>query len=161
VTLDLKLDISAVASSAGFQGLPTFTSRQVNSVIRLRDGETNILAGLIRDSERRGLTGLPGLSSVPILGRIFSRNQVEGQQTDIVMTLTPHVVRRAELSEKDLRSFTLGMGESSPLLYEAPSLPAGGDKPAGEREQPGVGPIRPPQPSASPTPLPRLEGPVS
>lgn len=161
VTLNLKLDISAVASSAGFQGLPTFTSRQVNSTIRLRDGETNILAGLIRDSERRGLTGLPGLSSVPVLGKIFSRNQVEGQQTDIVMTLTPRVVRRAELREKDLRSFMLGTGESSSsLLFEAPSLPAGGDKPA-STEQPGVGPIRPPQAAPSPAPTPRPEGPVS
>lgn len=161
VTLNLKLDISAVASSAGFQGLPTFTSRQVNSIIRLRDGETNILAGLIRDSERRGLTGLPGLSSVPVLGKIFSRNQVEGQQTDIVMTLTPHVVRRAELREKDLRSFMLGRGESSPLLYEAPPVPSSGDKPASDRDQPGTGPIRAPQPAPSPTPLPRIEGPIS
>jgi general secretion pathway protein D len=162
VTLSLKLDISALAAASGFQGLPAFTSRQVTSVIRLRDGETNILAGLIRDSERQSLTGLPGLSSVPFLGRVFSRNQVEGQETDIVMTLTPHVVRRIELGERDLRSFSLGAGEASPLLYEAPSLPAGGDRLPSDKGEPGdapgtSGPIRPPAPSPSPSP----EGPVS
>lgn len=156
VTLSLKLDISAVAASSGFQGLPAFTSRQVTSVIRLRDGETNILAGLIRDSERRALAGLPGLSSVPLLGKVFSRNQVEGQETDIVMTLTPRVVRRTELTERDLRSFSVGTGEASPLLYEAPALPSGGERaPSDKERQPGTsGPIRPPTPAPAPSPSP-------
>ncbi len=162
VTLGLKLDISAISAASGFQGLPAFTSRQVNSVIRLRDGETNVLAGLIRDSERKALAGLPGLSSVPLLGRIFSRNQIEGQETDIVMTLTPRVLRRPELHERDLRSFTLGVGEASPLLYEAPSLPTSGERvPADKPREPGsgLGPIRPP--AASPSPTPGIDGPIS
>jgi len=54
-----------------FQNLPTFNSRTVTSVIRLKDGETNILAGLINDSERHSLTGLPGLASLPIVGRLL------------------------------------------------------------------------------------------
>ena len=74
ITLGLKLDISQVGPP-GYQGLPTFNSRMVTSVIRLKDGETNILAGLIRDTEQRSLTGLPGLASVPFLGRLFARNQ--------------------------------------------------------------------------------------
>ncbi len=147
ITLQLKVDISQVGAP-GYQGLPTFNSRTVTSVIRLKDGETNILAGLIRDSERRSLTGLPGLASVPLLGRIFGRNQDEIEQTDIVMTLTPHVVRRPTLTEEDLRSFQLG-GESSPLLFEVPSMPA----PAGQAplRDPRVEPIRPPAP-AQPAP---------
>jgi general secretion pathway protein D len=135
------VDISQVGAP-GYQGLPTFNSRTVTSVIRLKDGETNILAGLIRDSERRSLTGIPGLASVPVLGRIFARNQDEVEQTDIVMTLTPHVVRRPTLTEDDLRSFQLG-GESSPLLFEAPTMaPA----PAGTPplREPRPEPIRPP-----------------
>ncbi|MFI5007269.1 MAG: secretin N-terminal domain-containing protein, partial [Solirubrobacterales bacterium] len=122
VSLQLKLDISAVGAP-GYQGLPTFNSRTLTSVIRLKDGETNILAGLIRDDERTSLTGLPGLASVPFLGRLFAKNRTENVQTDIVMTLTPHVVRRSELKEEDLRSFLVG-GESSPLLFGAPTTPA-------------------------------------
>jgi general secretion pathway protein D len=148
VTLALKLDISAVGP-AGYQGLPTFNSRTLTSVIRLRDGETNILAGLISDSERTSLSGVPGLASIPFLGRLFARNRKEVTETDIVMTLTPHVVSRPEIKEEELRSFLVG-GENSPLLFEAPpsTLPAGAPK----SEPPRVEPIRPPAPSPSPPP---------
>ena len=140
VSLQLKLEISAVGP-AGFQGLPTFNSRTLTSVIRLKDGETNILAGLIRDDERTSLTGIPGLASIPILGRLFARNRTDTQQTDIVMTLTPHVVRRPELTEEDLRSFLVG-GEITPLMFEVPpsAPPAAPPRP----ETPRIEPIRPP-----------------
>jgi general secretion pathway protein D len=151
VSLNLKIDISS-QGPAGFQGLPTFNSRTVTSVIRLRDGETSMLAGLISDQERTSLTGLPGLASVPILGRIFSRNKAEVTETDIVMTLTPHVVRRPALTEEDLRSFQLG-GESSPVLFEAPTVPPFQTPPKPSPEPPKVEPIRPPAqpPPANPT----------
>jgi general secretion pathway protein D len=141
VTLQLKLDISAVGTP-GYQGLPTFNSRTVNSTIRLRDGETNMLAGLILDNERRGLTGLPGVASIPFIGRLFARNKDEAQQTDIVMTLTPHVIRRTEIGERDLRSFLVG-GEASPFLFEVPAqqpAPAPGTR----TDAPRIEPIRPP-----------------
>jgi general secretion pathway protein D len=126
----------------GFQGLPTFNSRTLTSVIRLRDGETNILAGLISDSERTSLSGVPGLASIPFLGRLFARNKTEVTETDIVMTLTPHVLSRPDIREEELRSFLVG-GESSPLLFEAPpNPPAAQPKP----EAPRVEPIRPPAP---------------
>jgi general secretion pathway protein D len=155
VTLELKLDISAVGP-AGYQGLPTFNSRVVNSTIRLRDGETNLLAGLILDSERYGLTGLPGVADIPIIGRLFGRNQEEAAQTDIVMTLTPHVLRRPEITEDDLRSFLVG-GEPSPFVFEptAPQNPRPTPSEPPEKapeEPPRIEPIRPPSPTPSPYP---------
>jgi len=153
VSLNLKIDISS-QGPAGFQGLPTFNSRTVTSVIRLKDGETSMLAGLISDQERTSLTGLPGLASVPILGRIFSRNKAEVTETDIVMTLTPHVVRRPALTEEDLRSFQLG-GESAPVLFEAPSVPPFQTPPKPSPEPPKVEPIRPPAQPPPPNPTER------
>jgi general secretion pathway protein D len=150
VTLALKLEISSLGSL--FQNNPTFRSRTVNTVIRLKDGETNILAGLISDEERNSLTGLPGLASIPLLGRLFSRNSKQADETDIVMTLTPHVVRRAELNEEDLRSFSLG-SETSPLLYEAPAITPILPSPR-PTEPPKVEPIRPPSPVPAPSPSP-------
>ena len=64
VTLALKVAVTSI-SGTGFGGLPTFGNREINTVIRLRDGETNMLAGLIRDDERRSLDGIPGLSDMP------------------------------------------------------------------------------------------------
>src|SRR4029077_20418044 len=70
-TLAWKLEISQVGPL--FQNLPTFNSRTVSSQIRLKDGETNIIAGLINDSERHSLTGIPGIANLPIIGRLFAR----------------------------------------------------------------------------------------
>jgi general secretion pathway protein D len=142
VSLQLKLEISAVGA-AGYQGLPTFNNRTVNSTIRLRDGETNVLAGLILDNERRGLTGLPGVASIPLIGRLFAKNRDEAQQTDIVMTLTPHIIRRTEIDETDLRSFLVG-GEPSPFVFETPPVTTPTPAPAPVPERPKIEPIRPP-----------------
>jgi general secretion pathway protein D len=150
VSLQLKVDVSAVGTP-GYQGLPTFNSRTVNSTLRLRDGETNLLAGLILDTERRGLTGIPGLASLPFIGRLFARNKDEAQQTDIVMTLTPHVIRKTDITEADLRSFLVG-GEVSPFQFETPppgSTAAPSTRPA---EPPRVEPIRPPPGTPNPNP---------
>ena len=153
VTLGLKLEISSLGPL--FQGNPTFRSRTVNSTIRLRDGETNVLAGLISDEERTSLSGLPGLTSVPILGKLFSRNRTEVQETDIVMTLTPHIVRQTTLTEEDLRSFAVGV-ETAPLLFEVPAIapvaPPHQSSPANPFPRPE--PIRPPVVSPVPSPSP-------
>ena len=102
VTLALKVAVQSI-SGTGFGGLPTFGNREINTVIRLRDGETNMLAGLIRDDERRVLDGIPGLSDLPVVGRLFAHTRTETQQTDIILTLTPHIIRVLDLNEADLR----------------------------------------------------------
>ena len=88
--------------------------------IRLRDGETNILAGLIRDDEREVLEGVPGFNRIPVLGRLFGRNKTETQETDIILTLTPHVIRGMELEENDLLPFTVGRDVTSSLIGGSP-----------------------------------------
>ena len=152
VTLQLKLEVSSLG--ALFQNNPTFRSRTVTSIIRLRDGETNILAGLISDEERQSLTGLPGISDIPLLGKVLTRTHKEKTETDIVMTLTPRIVRRTPLKEEDLRSFTMS-GENAPLLFEVPSPPPTIPTPRPDAA-PRPEPVRPPAaaPQPSPTPLP-------
>src|SRR5439155_20507329 len=99
VSLALKVTVQSI-SGAGFGGLPTFGNRELNTTIRLRDGETNMLAGLIRDDERRVMDGIPGLSDIPVVGRIFSHSRTETTQTDIILTLTPHIIRVLDLNEE-------------------------------------------------------------
>ena len=129
VTLGLKVSLSSI-SGTGFAGLPTFGNREISTTIRLRDGETNMLAGLIRDNERTVLSGIPGLSDLPIVGRLFASNHREADQTDIILTLTPHIVRVLDLNESDLRPFVLGGGTSaSPVLPSLPPVRDPGDEP--------------------------------
>ena len=121
VTLALKVAVTAI-SGTGFGGLPTFGNREINTIIRLRDGETNMLAGLIRDEERRSLDGVPGLSDLPLVGRLFAHNTKSTAQTDSILTLTPHIIRVLDLTEADLRPFRVGRDSLAPIA-ELPLLP--------------------------------------
>jgi general secretion pathway protein D len=153
VSLALKVEVSSV-SGVGFGGLPTFGNRYIDTVIRLKDGETNMLAGLIRDDERRILEGIPGLSDLPVIGRIFSRNRKETQETDIILTLTPHIVRVLDLTEADLQPFRLRRDGAAPIL-ELPAAPAQ-IVPPDEQEQQQTEPAgpRPAVPITPPPPPP-------
>ncbi len=117
VSLTLKIGVTSISGSGSgaTAGLLTFGNREVSTIIRLRDGETNMLAGLIRDDERRSLDGVPGLSDIPLLGRLFARNQKTTTQTDIILTLTPHIIRVLDLTEADLRPFRVGRDSVAPL----------------------------------------------
>jgi general secretion pathway protein D len=127
-------------SGTGYGGLPTFGNRSVNTVLRLGDGETSLLAGLISDEERTSLNGTPGLSNVPILGRIFSANRKEVKESDIVLMMTPRIIRRADVTLQDLLPHAIdGVGGGSNILYEPPQpLPRreGEAPPEGERRRP-------------------------
>jgi general secretion pathway protein D len=126
VSLTLRIELSSISGSGSgaTAGLPTFASRQITSTIRLKDGQTNMLAGLIRDEERTVLDGVPGLSDLPFVGRLFARNRKESIQTDIILTLTPHIVRTLDISEADLRPFRLGRGtrEGAVTPVERPGI---------------------------------------
>src|SRR5205085_3927057 len=106
VTLTLKLAVTSI-SGTGFGGLPTFGNREISTQIRLKDGETNMLAGLIRDDERRVTDGIPGISDLPLVGRMFAHSRNERDQTDVILMLTPHIVRELKLTEEDLRPFLM------------------------------------------------------
>ena len=158
VTLALKLKVNSI-SGTGFGGLPTFGNREVNTQIRLRDGETNMLAGLIRDDERRSLEGIPAISDLPLVGHIFGHSKNTRDQTDVILMLTPHIVRVLDLTEEDLRAFAVGpnsgvgsAGFGAPA--EAP-LPGQNVPRLGQPDQPlPILPPTAPQQPAPPTPAP-------
>jgi general secretion pathway protein D len=156
--LSLALKISVTSQTGtGFAGLPTFGNREVNTTIRLKDGETNILAGLIRDDERTELSGTPGLSDLPLIGRLFAIHHKEATQTDIVLTLTPHIVRVLDLSENDLRPFRLSRDSGSGGTGDLPSI----QLPPRDRDEP-LAPSPTAQPASPfPQPLFGLPGTVS
>ena len=161
VSLDLSIEVSNI-SGTGFGGLPSFGSRSILTTIRLHDGETNILAGLIRDDERVVMEGIPGLSDLPIIGRLFARNKRETQETDIIVTLTPRIVRGLDLSESDLRAFRVerdtGAGLNLTPPVPAPLAPGALRPNAGQQnDQPdtGVAPIVLPPPPPPPPPPPQ------
>lgn len=111
ITLKLRVEVSDISGSvmgSGGQAQPVIGTRTIESNIRLRDGETNFLAGLIRTNENLTESGIPGLSDIPFLGRLFKNVNRSNTRTDIVLTLTPHIVRRASIEEADLLPIWVG-----------------------------------------------------
>ena len=98
--------------SVAGQSLPSFTSRKVITTMRLRDGESNMIAGLLREDERRSLRGFPGLLRVPVLRDLFTSNDHRIETSDIVMLLTPRIVRTQEITADDLRPISIGTGSN-------------------------------------------------
>ena len=141
VSLALKVTLSNISGT--LNGLPTFGNREITTTIRLKDGETNMLAGLIRDEERTVMTGLPGLSDLPLIGHLFANNRKEAHESDIVLTLTPHIVRVLDLSESDLRPFRLGRDATT---APAPELPAAIPRDRQQDESPAANAPTFPQP---------------
>ncbi len=125
VTLKLKIEVSNlngnVAGSNG-ESQPIIGTRMIDSVIRLQDGETNFLAGLIRTDESKTDRGIPGLSEIPLLGRLFSDKRHEGSRTDVILTLTPHIVRNAEITAEDLLPIWVGTEQNITFRGGSPSV---------------------------------------
>lgn len=101
ITLELEIKITSIAG-VGVADIPIISTREVKNVIRLKDGETNLLAGLLRDEERRSLKGIAGLKNIPILGNLFSVEDKVVEQTDVILTITPYIVRSLPISEEDV-----------------------------------------------------------
>ena len=122
VSLALKIELSSI-SGTGFGGLPTFGSRSISTVIRLKDGETNMLAGLIRDEERKSFATIPGLGDIPVIGKLFGYTRNETTETDIILTLTPRIVRVLNLTAEDLQPFRVPRDAGTSGGLELPPLP--------------------------------------
>ncbi len=111
VTLKLTVEVSNITNfvdAGGGQRQPIIGTRNIESTIRLKDGETNFLAGLIRTDTSNTETGIPGLSEIPVLGRLFSKTSTNNQRTDLILTLTPHIIRTPDVTEEDLLPIWVG-----------------------------------------------------
>ena len=110
IVLDLSVENSAIGGSVdvGGQSAPSFTSRKVHTFLRLREGEANLLAGLTRQDNTNNRTGLPGIMHLPGFKQLFSGNDINDQDTEIVMLITPHIVRGHELTAEDVGSISIG-----------------------------------------------------
>ena len=146
VILDITIENSALGPGVEIAGqdLPSFFSRKVQTKLRLRDGESNLLAGLLREDERRSLRGFPGVLRLPIVRQLFSANESSIRQTDIVMLLTPRIVRTHELRASDMSPIYIGT--QSNMSIGGPPAVIGGEPepPAAPPPAPGVTPATPP-----------------
>jgi general secretion pathway protein D len=137
VGLEVSNISSEVKTSSGTIAYQVGT-RNANTTLRLRDGETQVLAGLISEEDRRSAEKVPGLSRLPVIGRLFSNNRDTVNKTEIVLLITPRVIRNIERPGAKIEEFNSGTeldvggqggGSAAPLpvippqQQSAPALP--------------------------------------
>ena len=128
VTLKLRVEVSSLSGQVAAGGgvtQPIIGTREIETQIRLKDGETNLLAGLIRQEERSSLSSVPGLGHIPVLKHLFGNNDTSIQQTDIVLTLTPHIIRVPDITEADLKPLWIGTDQDVGLRGISRTSPFG------------------------------------
>lgn len=113
VAMKVNLEVSNVIrerSSGGTQPAIGYEigTRNASTVLRLQDGETQALAGLIQDEDRRTFNNVPGLANLPVIGRLFSSQGVDWQKTEIVLLITPRVVRNLDRPSSTVSEFSSG-----------------------------------------------------
>jgi general secretion pathway protein D len=111
VTLKLTVEVSNQGPSVEVPNQapqPTFATRTIESTIRLKDGETNFLAGLIQVNKESSTAKTPFLSDIPVIGRLFNRDHRGETRTDLVLTMTPHIIRVPDITEDDLAPMWVG-----------------------------------------------------
>ena len=122
VTIEMQFELTFISSpgDTAKNTPPTIGNRTVKSIIRLKDNETAIMAGLLRDTERKSIKSIPILSNIPILKSIFSGNSNEIEQTDIILTITPRIIRYPEINKSDLKYTWVGTELKPGLKKSAP-----------------------------------------
>ena len=123
VSIKVALEVSNIANqittSSGTVAYQIGT-RSASTVLRLKDGETQILAGLINDEDTRTVTKIPGLGDIPVLGRVFSDHANTKKRTEIVLSITPHLIRNPLRPEARLVDFASGTESSLRGVSELP-----------------------------------------
>jgi len=174
VTLKMAMDISAVDSYQNIGGIqqPVIGQRKIENEIRLKEGEVNILGGILESTQTKSLSGIPGLASIPLFRYLFSEETKEVNDNEIVFILIPHIVRAQDINPGNMKAIDVGTANTISLRRDSsqpPSnTPAQGQpgNPPGAMNTPGqpgtpsmqpqgalAPPSTPPQPAAASAPM--------
>jgi general secretion pathway protein D len=169
VTLKITMEVSEVDGTSNIGGItqPIIGQRKIENEVRLKEGEVNMLGGMMEDSQTRALTGFPVLAQIPILRDLFGQTTTDHSETETVFVLIPHVVRKEFLTEKNEEALDVGTGSGIQLRRVShPSEQTGATvqpvptqappaQPTAEQQPAGTMPASQPagsQPALQPTP---------
>jgi general secretion pathway protein D len=125
VSMHMDLDVSQVKSRIDLGGIsqPIIGQNKAIADIRLKDGEVNLIGGIIQQTDSKATTGIPGLASIPILGRLFSGENIQKDRTELVIAIVPHIVRGSDVTRSNLQGVAVGNATQIKVGY-APRKPA-------------------------------------
>ena len=129
VSIKVALEVSSLGSATKTTNgslVYQIGTRNTSTLLRLKDGETQLLAGLINDEDRTSVNGLPGLAEIPLIGRLFSSHKDDHQKTEVVLAITPHIVRNISLPAASITQFWSGTEQGGQGAYTDGFMSPGG-----------------------------------
>jgi general secretion pathway protein D len=159
VSLKMTMDVSDVDSYVSIGGIsqPVIGQRKIENEIRLKDGEVSLLGGMMQDTRTKSLSGLPGLSSIPILRYFFSQDTSDHSTNEIVFILIPHIVRGLDLSHSGADMIDVGTANALSLRRTSsrtaapPASSSSGNVAPSPATPQGIPQAQPPQNQIPPT----------
>src|SRR5579871_2988540 len=161
VTLKITMDVSAVNGQQNIGGIsqPIIGQRKIEHEIRLKDGEANLLGGIMEDNQTKSLSGIPGLAQVPILKYLFGQTTQDHSENEIVFAIVPHIIRGSDVNEFNQRQIEVGTANeiqlhtvSQPVTPAGPAQPVQAlGRPATPAPQPAITPAGPTANAGSPS----------
>ncbi|HWR34462.1 MAG TPA: cohesin domain-containing protein [Clostridia bacterium] len=165
VSLKVMLEISAVTRTANIGGIdqPVIGQRRIEHDIRLKEGEVNLLGGIMESSDVKAMSGMPWLSQIPVLKYLFGREQVEKADNEIVFVLVPHIVRSQDVTDLNTRTLDVGTANAIDMRREtrrppAPAVPAPVPQSMQQPPAPMSQPVQPRSTAASAQPQQGAQG---
>jgi general secretion pathway protein D len=142
VTLKIEMDISSVTGQTSIGGItqPIIGQRKITNEVRLKEGEVNMLGGMMENQETKSLTGIPGLAQIPILKYLFGQTNTDHSETETVFAMIPHIVRARDVTDSNDRAIDVGTASTISLRHRSP-------QPAVESATPAATPGMTPAPS--------------
>ncbi|MEX2262602.1 MAG: cohesin domain-containing protein [Bryobacteraceae bacterium] len=153
VSLHVEIDISNVRDRIDLGGIsqPIIGQRKVVHDIRIREGEANVLGGLMQAQDTLAITGIPGLAQIPVLGRLFSSETKVQADNEILIVLVPHIVRTPTLTDSNLKPIAVGNATNVKLSRAPRAEPAKEETPqAPGQAAPAAPPVTAPPPAVAP-----------
>ena len=130
VSMHVAVEVSEIDGEDTIGGIqqPVIGQRKVDHDIRLKDGEVSILGGLMERTDTKAINGIPGLANLPLLRYLFSDNNNQVQENEVLIVLTPHVIRFPSISAENLRTLAAGTDTNARVYRddEFTSAPANG-----------------------------------
>ncbi len=154
VTLKISMDVSAVTGQSNIGGIsqPIIGQRKIEHEIRLKDGEANLLGGIMEDHQTKSLSGIPGLAQIPILRYLFGQTTQDHSENEIVFAIVPHIIRSTDVNEVNQRPIDIGTSTTISLRHTGKGQSAPAQAPT-QPDKPATPPsITPAPPSQSPAP---------
>ncbi len=161
ITMEFKAEFSALGEDKVFGtgatavNYPTFLTRKLENTLRLTDGVTAVIGGLLQGREAKTLKGVLGLNSIPILNKFMGGHATSDQEIEILISLTPHILRAPNILAEDVEPLYLGLRNNLKIPGVRPLF---GPEVAEPEAEPSATPVARPSPAQAPTPLSAPEG---